>query len=41
MSVADDGLVSTTAYLGFLGLFFLHRLYFADSGRRLCSGLRL
>lgn len=42
MSVADDGLVSTKAHLGFLGLFFLRRLHFADSGRRcLCCGLRL
>ena len=41
MSVADDGLVSTKAHLGFLRLFFLHRLYFADRDRRLCCGLRL
>jgi hypothetical protein len=40
MSVADDGLVSTKAHLGFLRLFFLHRLYFAG-GHRLCCGLSL
>src|SRR5262245_35019625 len=41
MSVADDGLVSTKPHLGFLSCFFLHRLHFADSRRRLCCGLRL
>jgi hypothetical protein len=42
MCVAEDGIVSTMAHLGFLSLFFLYRLGRGD-GRRcfLCRGLCL